>query len=76
MQNKEYWTEQIGGTWVYSLRFTRETEDGTMVQQTGYFPMGLDYSLAIWATDYRDGCSSSVEEIARYICETLQILDP
>ena len=76
MQDKEYWTEQIGDTWVYSLRFTRETDDGTTVQQTGYFPMGLDYSLAVWATDYQDGCTPPVEEIAKHICETLQILEP
>lgn len=73
---KEYWTEQMGDTWVYSIRFDREAEDGTLVQQTGYFPMGLDYSLAIWATDYQDGCTPPVEEIARHICETLRILEP
>ena len=73
MHDKEYWTEQIGGTWVYTLRFSRETEDGTTVRQTGYFPMGLDDSLAVWATDYQDGCTPAVEEIARHICETLRI---
>lgn len=76
MQDKEYWTEQINGTWVYCITFARDAEDGTMVQQTGYFPMGLDYSLAIWATDYQDGCNPPVEEIAEHICETLQILEP
>lgn len=75
-QDGEYATEQIGDTWVYSISFAREAEDGTMVQQTGYFPMGLDYTLAIWATDYKDGCTPPVEEIAKHICETLCILEP
>lgn len=74
-QDGEYVAEQIGGTWVYSISFAREADDGTMVQQTGYFPMGLDYSLAIWATDYQDGCAPPVEEIAKHICETLHILE-
>lgn len=76
MQDKEYWTEQINGTWVYCITFARYAGDGTMVQQTGYFPMGLDYSLAIWATDYQDGCTPPVREIAEHICETLEILNP
>lgn len=76
MQDKEYWTEQINGTWVYCITFARDAGDGTMVQQTGYFPMGLDYSMAIWATDYQDRCIPPVEEIAKHICETLQILEP
>lgn len=75
-QDGEYVAEQIGGTWVYSLSLTRETDDGTMVRQTGYFPMGLEYSLVIWATDYQDGCTPPVEEIAKHICETLCILEP
>lgn len=76
MQDKEYWTEQINDTWVYCITFARDAGDGTMVQQTGYFPMGLDYSLAIWATDYQDGCTPPVREIAEHICKTLEILDP
>lgn len=74
-QGGEYWTEQMDGTWVYSIRFSREAGDGTMVQQTGYFPMGLDYSLVIWATDYQDGCTPPVDEIAKHICQTLCILE-
>lgn len=74
-QSGEYWTQQIGGTWVYSIRLVREASDGTMVRQTGYFPMGLDYSLVVWATDYKDGCTPPVDEIAKHICQTLQILD-
>lgn len=73
-QDGEYNVEQVAGTWVYSIRFTRETDGGVMVQQTGYFPMGLDYSLAIWATDYQDGCTPSVDEVAVYICQTLKLL--
>lgn len=76
MQDKEYWTEQINSTWVYCITFVRDVGDGTMVQQTGYFPMGLDYSLAIWATDYQDDCTPPVREIAEHICKTLEILDP
>lgn len=72
----EYWTEQLGDTWVYSIRFARETDDGTTVQQTGYFPMGLSYSLAVWTTDYSDDCAPPVEEIAAHICETLHIVEP
>lgn len=73
-QEGAYAAEQIGDTWVYSIRFVREADDGTLVQQTGYFPMGLDYTLAVWATDYRDGCTPAVEDIAVHICETLQII--
>lgn len=74
-QDWEYWTEQMDGTWVYSIRFARQAQDGTMVQQTGYFPMGLDYSLVVWATDYQDGCAPSADEIAVHICQTLRILN-
>lgn len=76
MQDQEYWTEQINSTWVYCITFARDAGDGTMVQQTGYFPMGLDDSLVIWATDYQDGCTPPVKEIAEHICETLEILNP
>ncbi len=73
-QGGTYQTEQIGDTWVYSLSFERDAGDGVMVQQTAYFPMGLDYALVIWATDFQDGSTPPVTEVARHICETLQIL--
>ena len=74
-QDTEYWAEEINGTWVYCITFARDAGDGTMVQQTAYFPMGLDYSLAIWATDFQDGSTPSVREVAEHICQTLEILD-
>lgn len=71
-QDSTFAAEQIGGTWVYSISFARDAGGGTMVQQTCYLPMGLEYSVSIWATDYGDGCVPGVEDVARQICETLQ----
>lgn len=72
-KNGEYTTEQIGDTWVYMLSFPRTAEDGTIVQQTAYFPMGLDYSIVLWATDFKDDCTPSVDEVAKHICATLEL---
>lgn len=68
-----YTTEQMGDTWVYMLSFPRTAEDGTTVQQTAYFLMGLDYSIVLWATDFQDDCTPSVDEVAKQICSTLEI---
>lgn len=73
-QNGVYAVEQINNTWVYSLRFPRDAGNGTMVQQTAYFPMGLDFSIVIWATDFKEGCTPPVTEIAKHICGTLQLV--
>lgn len=59
--------------YVYSISFTRTVEDGTKVKQTAYIPVGLDYAIMIWATDWNDSASPSVEEFARHICATLEI---
>lgn len=72
-KNGVYTTEQIGDTWVYMLSFPRTAEDGTIAQQTAYFPMGLDYAIAIWATDFQDGCTPNVDEVAKHICATLEL---
>lgn len=66
--------EQINGQWVYSLSFERQAENGAMVRQTAYFPMELDYSIVIWATDFKDNCTPAVEDIAKHICATLEVL--
>lgn len=73
-QSGEYNVEQIAGVWVYSLSFDRETSNGTMVTQTAYFPMGLDNAIVLWATDFKDNCTPSVEEVAKHMCATLEIL--
>ena len=73
IQDKEYMTEKVNGTWIYSLSLTRDAGDGTMVRQTGYFPMGLPYTLVIWATDFQDGCTPTVNEVAKHIGATLSI---
>lgn len=68
-----YTTEQIGDTWVYMLSFPRTAEDGTTAQQTAYFPMGLDYSIVLWATDFQDDTTPNVDEVAKHICATLEL---
>lgn len=73
-QNGKYFTEEINGIWVYYLTFDRETQDGSSVKQTIYLPMGLDYSIIIWATDFNDGSTPKVDDIAKYICATLEII--
>lgn len=73
-QTGTYSAKKIQDLWVYSLSFSRDRGDGVMVQQTCYFPMGLPYSISIWATDFQDDCSPSVEEISEHICATLEIL--
>lgn len=72
-QNGVYAVEQINDIWVYSLSFPRDAGNGTIVQQTVYFPMGLDHSIVIWATDFKDNCTPTVTEIAKHICATLQL---
>lgn len=73
-QTGTYFTEEINGTWVYCLTFERKVSDGIYAKQTAYFPMGLDYSIAIWATDFNDNCTPKVDNIAKYICATLEII--
>lgn len=73
-QNGAYFTEEINGVWVYYLTFDRETPDGVYAKQTIYLPMGLDYSIIIWATDFNDGCTPKVDDIAKYICATIEII--
>lgn len=73
-QNGTYFTEEINGTWVYYLTFERKVSDSISAKQTAYFPMGLDYSIAIWATDFNDNCTPKVDDIAKYICATLEII--
>ncbi len=73
-QDGDYNAEQIEGVWVYSLSFDRDAGDGTMVRQTAYFPMGLDYAIVLWATDFQDDCTPSVEEVAKHMCATLELL--
>lgn len=68
-----YYTEEIGDRWVYMLSFSRTADDGTEAQQTAYFPMGLDYSLVLWATDFNDGYTPTVDEVAKHICATLTL---
>lgn len=73
-ENGKYFTEEINGIWVYYLTFDRETQDGSSAKQTIYLPMGLDYSIIIWATDFNDGSTPKVDDIAKYICATLEII--
>lgn len=73
-QSGKYFTEEINGIWVYYLTFDREIQDGLSAKQTIYLPMGLDYSIIIWATDFNDGSTPKVDDIAKYICATLEII--
>lgn len=70
---KVYQTE--GGTVVNSFTFWRQTKDGVAVEQNGYVPMGLYYSVAVWATDWDGDTSPTADEIARHLCATLVTKD-
>lgn len=70
----EYAAEQIGDLWVYSLAFDRDLGDGTVVRQTVYYPMGLDRTIEVCATDFKDNTSPAVNEVAKNICATLKVL--
>lgn len=70
----EYAAEQIGDLWVYSLAFDRDLGDGTVVRQTVYYPMGLDRTIEVCATDFKDSTSPAVNEVAKNICATLKVL--
>ena len=59
--------------YVYALAFDRPVDETITAHQTFYGIMGLDYGITIWATDWKDGCSPSVDEIAQHICSTIQI---
>lgn len=61
--------------YVYSISFLRQTDDETIVKQTAYLPVGLDYSIMVWATDWNDGTTPSVDEIAMHLCATLELKD-
>lgn len=70
----EYAAEQIGDLWVYSLAFDRDLGDGTVVRQTVYYPMGLDRTIEVCATDFKDNATPAVNEVAKNICATLKVL--
>lgn len=61
--------------YVYALSFLRETDEGITVKQTTYLPVGMDYAIVLWATDWNDGATPSVDEIAMHICATLELKD-
>lgn len=59
--------------YVYSIAFPRTVNGGAQVEQAVYLPVGLDYSVTIWATDWKDGASPSAAQAAEHICATLQL---
>lgn len=73
-QTGTFAAEQIGDIWVYSLGFDRVVEGGQTVHQTVYYPMGLEYFLEVCATNFYDETPIDVNEVAKHICATMEIL--
>ncbi len=72
--NFNFSVEQINGTYVYIPEMDRDTGDGKTVHQTYYYPMGLGYSVIVYATDFQDGISPDVKSVAKQIISTFQVI--
>lgn len=72
-QDGSFTVYQTPECYVYALSFARTVSTGMSVTQTAYVPVGLDYAIMIWATDWNDGASPSADEIALQMCATLEI---
>ena len=48
----------------HSLRLL---DDGTIIHQTNYYPMGFDGFITVTVTDFSDNLSPDINEIARHI---------
>ena len=68
----EFSVIQIGGHYVYTLAFERQVDD-KLVHQTLYTPMGYQYTMSIYATDWSDGENPSSDQVAKHLIETLVI---
>ena len=62
----------IGDHYVYTLDYDREV-DGKVIHQKLYTPMGYDYTMAIYATDWADGENPSANQVAEHLIETLEV---
>ncbi len=68
----EFSVIQIGEHYVYTLAFERKVDE-KLVHQTLYAPMGYQYTMTIYATDWADGENPSSEQVAKHLIETLVI---
>lgn len=63
------------GRYIYSLSFERMASNNTLVRQTVFFPMNMEHSIVVWATDFSDNVNPPVDEVARHMCETLKVIN-
>lgn len=57
----------------YVVSFDRTADDGRTAHQTAYFLMGLRFPVIVYATDFGEGMTPSVDDIARRVAATFRI---
>lgn len=74
-KDREFAVYRTGDTYIYAYSFSRAVDDGGTVKQTAVFPVGFDYGVVIWATDWNDGASPAPVEVALHLCSTLEKIE-
>ncbi len=74
VSNTEFSVLETVNAVVYVVDMERETDSGKTAHQTWYFPMGMDYSIILYATDLGDGIVPDVKSVAEHIIETMEAL--
>ena len=65
------WNGAAGTAYVVS--FDRNADDGRTARQTVYFLMGLRFPVIVYATDFGEGMTPPVDDIARRVAATFRI---
>lgn len=63
------------GKYIYSLSFERIASNNVLVRQTVFFPVNMEHSIVVWATDFADNVNPPADEVAQHICETLKVIN-
>lgn len=62
------------GLYVYAIDFDREMSEDMTIHQTGFYIMGLDITVSVWATDWHDNCTPALADVAHRLCATLTLV--
>lgn len=71
MQNPVIKGYSLNDLYVYEISYQHAVGD-QMIPQTAYFPQRFPYTISIYATDFSDGVTPDIAEVAKHILQTLK----
>ena len=71
MQNPVIKGYSLNDLYVYEISYQHAVGD-RMIPQTAYFPQRFPYTKSIYATDFSDGVTPDIAEVAKHILQTLK----